>query len=119
MPNKNNILRCSNCGASDIKFDEESGKLKCQNCRSLIDGIMANEADDIRSSNHLELPATEFDIQGLEIDYSIVCWDANLRYIDGEFVFKEFNGDDWNNINQDIRKNYLLNAIILISSFSK
>jgi DNA-directed RNA polymerase subunit RPC12/RpoP len=47
MPNKNNILRCSNCGASDIKFDEESGKLKCQNCRSLIDGIMANEADDI------------------------------------------------------------------------
>lgn len=69
-----------------------------------------NDVTDIRSSNHLELPATEFDIQGLEIDYSIVCWDANLRYIDGEFVFKEFNGDDWNNINQDIRKNYLLNA---------
>ncbi len=69
-----------------------------------------NDVTDIRSSNYLELPATEFDIQGLEIDYSIVCWDANLRYIDGEFEFKEFNGDDWNNINQDIRKNYLLNA---------
>lgn len=44
---KNNILRCSNCGGSDIRFDEESGKLQCQHCRSLIDGVMANEIDDV------------------------------------------------------------------------
>lgn len=43
----NNILRCSNCGGSDIRFDEESGKLKCQHCRSLIDGVMSNEIDDV------------------------------------------------------------------------
>ena len=44
---KSSILRCSNCGGSDIKFDEESGKLKCMHCRSLIDGVMANGADDV------------------------------------------------------------------------
>ncbi len=44
---KSSILRCSNCGGSDIKFDEESGKLKCAHCRSLIDGVMANGADDV------------------------------------------------------------------------
>lgn len=69
-----------------------------------------NDPTDIRSSNHLELPATEFDIQGLEIDYSIVCWDANLRYIEDKFEFKEFTGTKWNNINQEHRKNYLLNS---------
>ena len=69
-----------------------------------------NDADDIRSSNHLEIPATEFDIQGLEIDYAIMCWDANLRYIDGEFEFKEFSGTKWNNINKEIKQKYLLNS---------
>ena len=44
---KSNILRCSNCGGSDIRFDEESGKLKCQHCHSLIDGVMSNEIDDV------------------------------------------------------------------------
>lgn len=69
-----------------------------------------NETGDVRSSNHLEIPATEFDIQGLEIDYSIVAWDANLRYINNKFEFKEFKGTVWNNINQEHRKNYLLNS---------
>lgn len=69
-----------------------------------------NDANDIRSSNHLELAATEFDIQGLEIDYAIMCWDANLRYIDGEFEFKEFSGTKWNNINKEIKQKYLLNS---------
>lgn len=69
-----------------------------------------NDANDIRSSNHLELAATEFDIQGLEVDYSIVCWDANLRYVNGEFEFKEFSGTKWNNINKEIKRDYLLNS---------
>ena len=47
MQIKSSILRCSNCGGSDIKFDEESGKLKCMHCRSLIDGVMANGVDDV------------------------------------------------------------------------
>ena len=69
-----------------------------------------NKPTDVRSSNYLELPATEFDIQGLEIDYSIVCWDANLRYINGKFEFYEFKGTEWTNVRQQIRKDYLLNS---------
>ena len=108
------------------KYDENdsvrSGLLAHSNAIRLIpEGIFVkyninvpnwflNDAADIRSSNYLELAATEFDIQGLEIDYSIVCWDANLRYVDGEFEFKEFKGNKWNNINQEHRQNYLLNS---------
>ncbi|MBR0134489.1 TFIIB-type zinc ribbon-containing protein [Candidatus Saccharibacteria bacterium] len=47
MARKSSVLRCSNCGGSDIRFDEKSGKLRCEQCRSLIDGVMANGADDI------------------------------------------------------------------------
>lgn len=68
-----------------------------------------NETNDIRSSNHLEIPATEFDIQGLEIDYSIVAWDANLRYINGDFEHYKFKGTKWNNTNET-DKNYLINS---------
>ena len=36
--------------------------------------------NDVRSSFHLEETATEFDIQGHELDWTIVCWDADLRF---------------------------------------
>lgn len=68
-----------------------------------------NKSDDMRSSNHLEIPATEFSIQGLEIDYSIVCWDANLRYIDGEFECYEFFGSKYRNVNE-IKRDYIINS---------
>jgi hypothetical protein len=38
-----------------------------------------NDKNDVRSSYYLEDVATEFDIQGLEIDWSIVAWDADYR----------------------------------------
>ncbi len=69
-----------------------------------------NETKDVRSSNHLEITATEFDIQGLEIDYSIVGWDANLRYVDGDFNYYEFRGTKWNKIHNNINKDYLINS---------
>lgn len=71
-----------------------------------------NETEDVRSSNHLEIPATEFDIQGLEIDYVIMAWDANLRYIDGEFEYYKFKGTKWNKIRDtnEIERNYLINS---------
>ena len=71
-----------------------------------------NPSDDVRSSNHLEIAATEFDIQGLEIDYSIVGWDANLRYVDGNFEHYKFKGTKWNTIREDnvTDKNYLTNS---------
>ena len=71
-----------------------------------------NEPDDVRSSNFLEITATEFDVQGLEIDYSIVAWDANLRYIDNKFEYYKFHGTKWNNIKDENEtdKNYLINS---------
>ena len=35
-----------------------------------------NQKSDVRSSYYLEDPATEFDTQGLELDWVGVCWDA-------------------------------------------
>lgn len=77
-----------------------------------VESWFLNDADDIRSSNHLEIAATEFDIQGLEIDYSIVGWDGNLRYIDGDFQYYKFKGTRWNKISDDnlTGKSYLINS---------
>lgn len=69
-----------------------------------------NNKDDIRSSYYLEEVATEFDIQGLELDWTCVCWDADLRFIDGQWEYKNFRGTSWNNVNDEIRRLYLKNA---------
>lgn len=69
-----------------------------------------NCKSDVRSAGFLEDVATEFDIQGLELDWTCIAWDANLRKIDNSWEFKNFRGTEWQNINDDIRKRYLLNA---------
>lgn len=68
-----------------------------------------NKMDDVRSSYYLEDIATEFDIQGLEIDFTCVAWDINLYYSNG-WKFQNFKGSRWQSINQDIAKEYLLNS---------
>jgi hypothetical protein len=62
-----------------------------------------NGKDDVRSSYYLEETATEFDIQGLELDWCIVCWDANMRYHNGTFEYLNFRGSRWEHINQPIK----------------
>jgi Uncharacterized conserved protein (DUF2075). len=69
-----------------------------------------NGKDDVRSSYFLEETATEFDIQGLELDWTIVCWDANLRFYNNHFGFYNFNGTKWQNINKEDNILYLKNA---------
>lgn len=69
-----------------------------------------NGKDDVRSSYMLEDVVTEFDIQGLELDYSVVAWDADYRYVDGEWTYNNFVGNRWNTLNSDERKLYLKNA---------
>lgn len=68
-----------------------------------------NGKDDVRSSFYLEEIATEFDIQGLEIDFSCVAWDINL-YHDNIWNYQNFKGSKWQKINQDSAKKYLLNS---------
>ena len=69
-----------------------------------------NGKDDVRSSYMLEDVVTEFDIQGLELDYSIVAWDADFRYVNGEWTYNNFVGNRWNNVGSEERKLYLKNA---------
>jgi len=69
-----------------------------------------NSKNDVRSAAFLEDVATEFDIQGLELDWTCIAWDANLRKIENGWEFKNFRGTEWQNINDSIRRRYLLNA---------
>jgi hypothetical protein len=69
-----------------------------------------NDATDVRSSNYLELVATEFDIQGLEIDYVCLAWDINFYYNNGKWNYQSFEGTKWKSINSEIDKSYLRNA---------
>ncbi len=66
--------------------------------------------DDVRSSYYMEDVATEFEIQGLELDWTIVCWDGDLHLKDDEWVYQSFKGTKWQKIQQSIKKRYLLNA---------
>ncbi|MEH8017199.1 DUF2075 domain-containing protein [Rheinheimera muenzenbergensis] len=68
------------------------------------------EGNDIRSSSFLEDAATEFDVQGLELDWTLVAWDADLRFIDGKFQHWQFKGSNWQARRQLENRRYLENA---------
>ena len=69
-----------------------------------------NDKDDVRSSYYLEYVATEFHIQGLELDWTCVGWDANFRYDDGEWSYNQFTGTKWNKIRNEDKIKYLKNT---------
>jgi len=71
---------------------------------------------DTRSSNYLEDAATEIQVQGLELDYTCLLWDADMRYDDGKWIFYRFNRQTrWDEIKPETeskqeRIKYMLNA---------
>lgn len=69
-----------------------------------------NPKEDVRSSCYLEEAATEFEVQGLELDWTIVCWDANYRRENDNWAYYSFKGTKWQNKNKDEDKTYLKNA---------
>jgi DUF2075 family protein len=69
-----------------------------------------NDQDDVRSCHFLEDVATEFDIQGLELDWCLVCWDADYRYQNEQFEHWKFTGTTWKRRHQEEQKRYLENA---------
>ncbi|MCX7781757.1 MAG: DUF2075 domain-containing protein, partial [Negativicutes bacterium] len=58
----------------------------------------------------LEDAATEFDIQGLELDWALVAWDADFRFVDGAFQYYNLVGSKWNKINKAENVLYRKNA---------
>ena len=69
-----------------------------------------NNSQDIRSSYFLEDVATEFDIQGLEIDWVCVAWGGNFHMSNNTWKYQNFKGTKWQNINKEIDKEYLKNT---------
>lgn len=68
---------------------------------------------DIRSSNALEDTLTEFEVQGLEIDWSCVAWDADLRLNKNENLWQHYqlrSGTKWQNIHKPQNREYQINA---------
>lgn len=68
---------------------------------------------DIRSSNALEDTLTEFKVQGLEIDWACVAWDADLRLNENQTAWQHYqlrSGTKWQNINKPINQQYQINA---------
>lgn len=66
--------------------------------------------EDVRSSSFLEEVATEFDIQGLELDWACVCWDLDLRISNNQWIYKKFKGTKWQNIKKIEDQIYKKNA---------
>ena len=68
-------------------------------------------SNDLRSSNMMEVVASEFKVQGLEIDWAVVCWDADLRRKnEKEWDHYSFRGTKWMRRNKAEQKRYLVNS---------
>lgn len=52
----------------------------------------------------MEVVASEFKVQGLEIDWAVVCWDADLRRDNDTWDFYSFKGTKWNHRKKEDQK---------------
>lgn len=76
------------------------------------------DSEDVRSSHFLEDVATEFDVQGLELDWGIVAWDGDLRFVNTSFEHWDFRGTAWNRRNSLSGQRFLENAYrVLLTRF--
>jgi len=87
-------------------------KAQCLDVRVDVDPVhwFLNGREDVRSSHFLEDVATEFQVQGLELDWACVAWDADLRRTEPGWGHHDFRGAAWNRINKPANQRYLLNA---------
>jgi len=81
----------------EVKLDLEAGEW------------FLNGRNDTRSSYYLEIPATEFGIQGLELDWVGVCWDLDVFRSKNEWDFKTFSGTTWKNVYSPEKRNHAIN----------
>lgn len=82
------------------------------NLKAQIDPVnwFLENDEDVRSSYYLEDVATEFDIQGLELDWVCVAWDGNLCWAKNDWIYRKFKGTKWQNINKEEDRLFLKNA---------
>ena len=75
-----------------------------------VENWFLNDKEDVRSSYAMEDVVTEFDVQGLELDYSVVAWDADFRMEKGKWSYNNFVGSRWNKVASEDKKLYMKNA---------
>lgn len=70
-----------------------------------------DDRDDYRSSHYLEVPATDFECQGLELDYAGVCWgdDLTVSASNRDWTYRAMRGATWKNIADARKRQYLIN----------
>lgn len=111
-----NWLKNSAKGSERIGIVASSGGIRLRpfglNVKAKIDAPIwfLNDKDDIRSSYFLEEVATEFDIQGLELDWTCIAWDGDLFYDTRKWNYRKFSGTSWKNIKKTEIENYLINS---------
>ena len=107
-----------------VRGSQRSGVLACSSAQRLkpegiyvptdidVKNWFLAPSDDLRSSNKLEIVASEFKVQGLEIDWGIVCWDADLRRNNkgNDWDHYSFRGTKWMHRNKPEQQRYLVNS---------
>jgi hypothetical protein len=71
-----------------------------------------NDRADTRSSFFMEDAATEFQVQGLELDWVCMTWDADFRFAQTDWSCHSFVASKWQNMKKSDRRHYLLNAYV-------
>lgn len=108
-------LKSKMLGTKRIGLVASSGGLRLRpygiNVKEQIDEAkwFLNDEKDIRSSYYLEMVATEFAVQGLELDWTAVCWDADLKRDKDQWNFKSFSGTKWQNMESLADRQFLIN----------
>ena len=111
-----NWLKMKKRGSERIGIIASSGGLRLRpygiwvKSKAQVGHWFLSDENHPESSNMLEKICTEFDIQGLEIDYSLVAWDMDFRIENNMWKFYNFRGDRWNTIHKKKDKKYRLNA---------
>jgi Uncharacterized conserved protein (DUF2075) len=118
-------LKEKRIGTKRIGLIASSGGLRLKpygiHVREVIDEALwfLNDENDVRSSHYLEVAASEYKVQGLEIDWVCIAWDADLRRMLNAWDFKSFSGTNWQQIKGDAEKQFLLNTYRVLLTRSR
>lgn len=95
---------------SAARFKPQAVTALAQGDEPAVHWFLADKSD-VRSSNYLEEAATEIQVQGLELDYACILWDADFRYEEKRWGYYKFNGKSaWTVEHNDDNQKYMLNA---------
>jgi hypothetical protein len=91
--------------------------LKVTEQKDIVHWFLA-EHDDLRSSQALEVTATEFACQGLEIDRACVCWDHDMVWNPKTSTWKAraFKGTKWQGVSDEAKRRYIVNSYRVLLS---